>query len=323
MNDAAWAEQRKHGISASEVPAVLGISPYLTPIDIYRRKVLGPGPAQTKPEAPWLKWGRLLEPVIANAYAEETRRRLRKVPKPISHPQYKIIMGTPDRLVMGESGGVECKSAGSYAAKDQFGEPGTDEIPDHYLVQVMIYLAITGREWWDLPVLVGGHDFRIYTVRRNRQLENEIIDRVRAWWEAHIVKRVEPDMDWADESTSVYLAAKYPNNDGEIIVADPTAEVYGQALAISRSELKKTEQDKAALENHLKNLIGTADGMSGAFGKISWRKTKESEATDWKAIAQALLASMPKRKVLALTKSHTQPKPGARRFLFTPAGGLS
>src|SRR5699024_11000913 len=33
-----WAQERRNSIGASEVPAVLGLSPYATPLDVYRGK---------------------------------------------------------------------------------------------------------------------------------------------------------------------------------------------------------------------------------------------------------------------------------------------
>ena len=56
------------------------------------------------------------------------------------------------------------------------GEPGTDEIPDYYMTQVQHYLAVTGVKTADVAVLIGGNDFRIYTIEADEELQS-FVDR--------------------------------------------------------------------------------------------------------------------------------------------------
>ena len=41
------------------------------------------------------------------------------------------------------------------------GDPGTDQVPEYYVPQPMWYMGITGARYCDVPVLIGGNDFRL------------------------------------------------------------------------------------------------------------------------------------------------------------------
>src|SRR5262245_52949583 len=65
IDRAAWLEARRKGIGASEIAAVLGISPWESPFSLYWRKVNG---WDYEPSSE-MEWGTRLEPVIAEKYA--------------------------------------------------------------------------------------------------------------------------------------------------------------------------------------------------------------------------------------------------------------
>ena len=76
--------QRRLGIGASEVGAVLGLHPYQTPLDVYldKRGLVEPfaGNAYTR-------WGLKFEALIAEAYTEEAGDGLLYIPPPAGyHP---------------------------------------------------------------------------------------------------------------------------------------------------------------------------------------------------------------------------------------------
>jgi predicted phage-related endonuclease len=86
---------------------------------------------------------------------------------------------------------LECKTANPFS-RAQWGEPGSDQIPLHYLTQVTWYLAITGIERADIAVLIGNTDFRIYTILRDPELENLVLEKAHHFWYEHVLKDVPP-----------------------------------------------------------------------------------------------------------------------------------
>src|SRR3990167_9543260 len=70
--EAEWREVRRQGIGASDAPAIPGLSPWKSPIQLYADKLGLAEDGSEETEA--MRWGRRLEGVIIAAYAEETNR---------------------------------------------------------------------------------------------------------------------------------------------------------------------------------------------------------------------------------------------------------
>src|SRR6266849_2791235 len=129
-----------------------------------------------------LDLGNSLEPVIAGLYEKQTGRTLIALAPPgiWEHPKHPMLLGSPDRLVRGERRGVELKSENLF--QDKFGESGTDQVPEHYLIQCAHYMAITNYDAWDVALLHGGARFNIYTINRDLELEKAMVEQLLNWW---------------------------------------------------------------------------------------------------------------------------------------------
>lgn len=311
-------EKRKAGIGASEAAAVLGMSPYRTPLDVWMQKK---GMIETV-ETPAMRLGIRLEPVIAEMYQERTGLELIKT-STMLHPKNPVIYATPDRMIKGRKKGLEIKTANVRMA-EQWGEEGGDEIPQYYLIQCILCMAVTDLPEWDVAALIGGSDFRIYTIHRDIELETTIIERLLEWWETYMVRNQEPEID-SSESCAQYLATKYPKNFKPLKQADETAEQLLSRLAEVCYSLKSLKEQEETIKNLLKNYIGDADGVQGIAGKATWRATKDTKKIDWEGIAEMLFKLPGFKEVLEkqgltekkILKDFTTIQPGARRFLFT------
>lgn len=314
-----WLAERRRGIGGTDAAAILGLSKYATAYDVWLEK-RGEAPAQTGSTGPqW--WGRELEALIAKRYIQETGRLLIDPEQVFRHPQHPELIGTPDRFVASQSRGLEIKTASAFIA-DEWGTPGTDEVPPAYAAQVIHYMAVTGREAWDIAVLVGGSDFRIYTVTRNRALEVAVINRLLEWWHTHIVDGVRPDITGAD-STAEILARRFPRESAPVLDADAGMERWLLHLEKARDDLAVAEDRKAEAENNLKALIGEAAGVKGVRSSVSWRATRGSRRMDYRLAYEYLIDRLPeeeRRSVIEATESgFALEVPGPRRFLFSKA----
>src|SRR5690349_18206306 len=113
-----FLEQRRLGIGGSDVAPILGLSKWASPLDIYLRK-RGEQPEQDDNEA--MLWGRALEPVIRQQYAERTGRIVRVPEAALVHPQLTFARANLDG-VTDDGRVVEVKTART--AQD-WGEPGS------------------------------------------------------------------------------------------------------------------------------------------------------------------------------------------------------
>lgn len=181
-------EIRRRCVGASESAAVLGLSPFRTAADVYYEKVgdLEPG----KPNDAQMS-GIALEPVIVQWAAQELGVQVRTNCGTILHPSLPLG-ASPDGLVVSKREGVEAKMS---SMPEEWGEPGTDQIPDHYLVQTHQQMFVLGLERVWVPVLLLAYrpEWRMYCVNRNDDLGANIAQRVTAWWKQHVETRTPPD----------------------------------------------------------------------------------------------------------------------------------
>jgi len=306
-------EERKKGIGASEAATILGYNPYASPIDLWMVKK----GIKVVEENQAMRLGTKLEPIIATMYEEATGLELYS-PGTLKYKN-PIIYGTPDRFIIGKNKGVEIKTANARMAEN-WGAEGTDEVPQHYLIQCIICMAVSDFPTWDVAVLLGGQDFRIYNILRDVELENTIIDKLLAWWETYIIGDREPEID-SSASCSEYLAKKYPKNFAPLKEASPEVEVLLQKLSEVRYSLKSFEEQEEAIKNLLKNSIGDADGIQGVNWKATWKKNKDGKKIDWEGIAGELMNLLSPIEKQKLIDSFIMPVPGVRKFLFSQKKG--
>lgn len=319
MTDENWKLARRKGIGGSDAAAILGFSPWKSPMDVYLDKT---GMAE-EPDANrqfLLELGQQLEPVIARLYERETGKHLQQ-PSPAlwHHSKHPVLLGTPDRIIAGERG-VELKSENQF--QNEFGEPGTDQVPYHYLIQCAHYMALSNMPAWDVALLKSGASFAIYTIHRDLELEEFIISELLLWWESHIVAQKPPDVDSSD-AWKRYLRQKFPSNILPIKSTDSAVMDDIRRLAASRLALEHWDEEKTEIENRLKLAIGEHEGFAGDFGKLTWRKAKDSQAIDYERAFNYLAShsGIAPDMLEVMLSNFTVTRPGSRRLLFQPRKG--
>lgn len=329
-----WLRERRSGLGGTDASAILGVSPYVSEMDVWLDKR---GEAAPIPDNPRMWWGRALEPIVAHRYEVETGRKLFNPESAIyRHATHDVLIGTPDRVVIDypKGLGLDIKTAGVDQAY-KWGEAGTDDIPAQYVVQACHYMMVTGFAGWDVAVLIGGNDFRIYHVKRDPELEQTIRERLTAWWKKYMVDGATPPMSGSDGVRN-YLKHRFPRETLPMIKATRSAEEVAASLAHSREQLEKFEEDKSRAENMLKSLIGDAAGMEGDGWKVSWKATKDRNVREWETFVQRMIdlvamtltgdergnRIVAAEMVSAELDKATIQVPGGRRFLFTQAKGV-
>lgn len=304
MERSEWLALRKKCITGTDIAAICGVSPYRKPMDVYCDKL---SLVEEQPDNAAMEWGRRLENAVADKYAEDNGVELAKV----DFMTRENWMGaTPDRLIPAKKKGLEIKTAGFRTAK-LFGEPGSDQVPDTYALQVAWYMAVTDMDEWDLAVLINGSDYRVYNIKRSVRLENRLIEIATQFRERHILAQIPPPID-GSKATEDYLRAVFPRQKSEeLITATQEIEDLGVRLAAAKMTLAQYETAVAELENKLKAAIGDAPGIQGSNWKVTWKSGKDTTKTDWKCVAAALEA--PK----GVIDKYTTVTPASRRFLFT------
>jgi len=293
-------EIRAKGVGASEVAALVGLDPYRSPIDVWRKKVEG----QRSEDTQHTKRGRFLEDAILRWYASETGRQIRPSTT-ASRPDHPLVLATPDALAMDRV--VEAK-APSWRTAHEWAD---GSVPERYVTQVtqQMFVADLGRG--DVVAYLD-EQLSIVTIEYDKELAASLVDAIETFWRKYVLTRTPPPPD-ASESYSTWLKERFAKTRGEIIQADNAAEEWAHHLIVARERVEAAEAAEREARNWLQNMIGDAAGMHGSFGKISWKHNKSSQKVDWEALATELGFSAEQ-----LAK-HSHEKPGPRVFRFTPA----
>lgn len=297
---------RSKTIGGSDAAAVLGLSPFRTPLDVWMEKT---GRRKPFTENRFTRLGNLLEPIVADIYAEETGFRVRDPAMTLTHHQFGVISGTPDRIATDSdnvSRVVEVKTAWTPRSIAAWGEPGTSDVPAHYNVQGVIYMALTGLDLCDFAVFAGG-DVKRYTIHRDRVAETQLLETLASWWEAHVVRDIPPDVTGGDLDL---LKTRWASSSGVMLTATPSVEEIAAKYAAVTARLAEAEAEADALKATLQSVIADADGIEGETFRATWKFAKASARTDWEAVARAAGASR------ELIESNTKLGAASRRFLF-------
>jgi putative phage-type endonuclease len=301
-------EIRKTGIGSSEIAILAGLDPYRSSLDLYARKV---GLDDFR-DSKYMRWGRRLETVIADEYADQTGSVLAN-PGTVRCPKRPLVIATPDRVVITPATfdwrkAVEIKTASARMA-DEWGDPGTDEVPQRYVCQVAWEMAATGLPSADLAVLIAGNDFRIYHLTRDLELEEGLVELAERFWRDHVEPRRPPLETAQPQGVSDYLKRAYPRDVGPVLDADEETSALALQYAQARSARDSDAGVVEELEARIKARIADAAGIRGAWGQITWKATKDRREIDWEAIAREAGATD------EIIQKHTHAKAGARRFL--------
>lgn len=244
MDRDQWLAERSRGLGGSDAAAALGLSKWKTPYQLYLEK-RGESPPIEETEP--MRWGKILEPVIIQRYADVTGRDVRTFPNEmIWHPTLPFMFVSPDG-VSGERY-VEAKTA---RTSEQWGEPGSDEIPQEYLIQVQHALLVMKLSVADVPVLFGGSDFQVYEVPADRELQEMVQDGEADFWRR--VERGEPpDPVTLDDVQQRYGRRSVPQG----VQASPDIAALCHNLGAVKAEIKRGEELAERFEVQIKSALG-------------------------------------------------------------------
>ncbi len=305
---------RPLGLGGTDIGAILGLSPYKTPLELWSELVSREQPASR--DLIHLRFGQHAESFIASEYERATGLFTAQHSPTLFHKKHGFMFGHVDRFVLDTPDTpavvdgtitanklLECKTSSAFS-KNDWGEAGTDQVPPLYLAQCAWYLAITECQAADLAVLIGNSDFRIYTIERDMELEGLILSHAEHFWHEHVIAQIPP------EPISVQDAALlFPKESaGMSVEADEKLlkSIRSYQESTSKSQTLSSECERLKLE--ILSYMGQAEKLTHAGKTLAtWKCSKPTTRIDTKALAQAHpeIASAFTTEVL-----------GSRRFLL-------
>lgn len=266
--DPQWHERRREFVGASEVALLFGLPSFggRTIADLWWQKKYGndrewSGNASTK-------LGQRLEAAVLDA-AEE------RLGVPIIHRQHWHTKGsnavTLDGRAADSMAVVEAKTAGIIGPSRQaeFGEDGSDDAPDNYLLQVQCALMVTGAELGYLAVLIGGRGFAMFTITPQAELQAAIAAK-----SAEFLASLASDHPPFEppQLDTLKRIRRQPNK--VVAISDDLKERFDEA----KSNAKIAEETKDQIQRELLAALGDAEAGECSGGMFTYYEQSRKES---------------------------------------------
>jgi putative phage-type endonuclease len=276
-NKQEWLRERKNYLGGSDLGAICGLNPYRSALDVYLDKTSEDIACETNSA---MHWGTLLEEVIAEEYGRIIGYRVEQPSAPIIHSKYQFLGANIDRWVISTNSPyiLECKTAGFTKARE-WGDSGTDQVPESYLIQCAYYASICDVPKVDIAVLIGGQDFRIYTYERNKELEEKLIKIACNFWHNHIEKRIPPKCVNTRDTFNLF-----PESHHHEIVAESNIMDKWEQLKAARAEESKIADTIEKLKTDIQEFMRDYDVLIDNQGNViaTWKNTAPRSFFDLK-----------------------------------------
>jgi putative phage-type endonuclease len=266
-------QERKKGIGGSDAAAICGLSKWRTPLQVWEDKRGLSGPI---PDNEPMLWGRKLEPVVRQRYSDITGRVVRLPDDILKHPTHEYMLANIDGFT-DDNRGVEVKTA---AYPSGWGEPGTDDIPIGYIFQVQHYMMITAFPVFDIPVLIGGNDFRIYEVPEDKELQELLMEKEGEFW--RLVQNNIPPAPVSYED----VQRLYRHSQAKTITATGEIEGLLKELKNVRASRKDFDEREEVIQKTIMEFMKESDTLLDLAGKpiATWKSGKPAKRIDLKAL---------------------------------------
>ncbi len=286
--------QRLAGMTATDIGAVVGANPFRSPMDVFLEKI---GERPPFEETTRSRWGHKLERPIRADYEEIHQVRV-EVPGTLFHPAHPWQMATPDGLVyqlneIEPERGMEIKVHGRdalYFGNLHYGDPGSDDVPPHELLQCAWNMQVTGLPRWDLVAFLDGAPVE-YIIDRDDELNAILVEKAERFFVDHVQTGTPPEPDGSD-AWDAFLKRKWKTNTLDLIqLADaPEIEALLGPLQDARAELARLEDVRDAIQQKIKLAIGDKSGVTWKDAgrkkpsTISWKRSKSRRVVDYMAV---------------------------------------
>lgn len=277
-------------ITASKVAAILGLSPWESPRSVWHA-MHGDLPREEANEVQ--SRGHFLEPAIL-AWWRSQHADTFDWDNHTAYDQQVFHLGdwaaaTPDlsihplapperpgsgRLILDPVALVEAKSA---AHDDEWGTPGTDEIPAYYLAQVIWQMHVSGAQTCYVPMIGPRLKFAEYVVRYGAYAEDaKVIEaRMREFYDS-LAAEVPPPLD---DTVATYDAVRKVHPEIERGQSVELTSRQARDLVLWCDELKAAERSTRLAKSTVLEAMGRAQYATHAGVRIARRQPRGDDVS--------------------------------------------
>ena len=296
------APDRSRFLGGSDAAAVMGLSPWATPVELWQQKTgRAPKPEPDAAQRRRMERGHRLEPFIRDMVLSKLRDEhgmdveLVTYNERYADPEHPFLSCEIDfellltgTLLIGDTEVVfdrehingDAKSVSGFARK-KWGPIDTEDVPIEYAAQFMHGLMVTGRRYCLVAALRSFDDVDIYWTERDDETISSKRPRLVRFWVEHVLADVAPDpLDFSD------IKALFPLDNGLSVEATPEiAEAVVKLQAVKRT-IKAAEEHEAALTFAVAEFISPNSRLTFGGRDIATWKAQQQRRLDQKALQE-------------------------------------
>lgn len=247
-----WLAARRPGIGGSDIAAILGMSRWSSPYQVWLDKT---GRATEEPETWPMFRGTYDEPKLRAWFTRQTGIEVATTGtwRSVDHP---LALANPDALT-GDDGGLECKSH-SWRMGEEWDD---DQVSDGAELQSQWYAGVLGLDHWWVCAQIGDDEPLIRRIEADRALFATLVEAAERFWHDYVEADREPGLSAIDLPV---VKDRYRSVDLEATEAPDPARV--RLLLAERAAAKAAEKDAAAIaaraEAELLSILGHAEALT-------------------------------------------------------------
>lgn len=301
-----WLQARTNGIGASEVGTILGLNPFETPLQLWRRKK---GLDAPKAENFAMKAGHFLEDAVSRFYADETGCTVIKNTAEdfsILNPEKPYLRVSPDRLFWRYGVKRSDKQKSVLECKTTQMDIDEDNVPQHWFCQLQMNMGVGEYRDGALAWLTQGREFGYKDFTFNVDFFGWMVDEVEKFWTDNIIGDKEPE----PISTKDLMLKYSRHTEGKTAVADDTLAAQCRKLKSIQEELCALDAKKKEISSAIKLAMKDAEALvipDSGITIATWKSNKSSTKFDEKRFS---------RDYPELYAKYQYQKAGSRVFLL-------
>lgn len=226
-------ERRKKYLTASDLPAIFGMSSFKNAADVWLEKTLPTTPDDSSEAA---EFGNDCEDALCRFAA-------RKLGKKIIRNQWRvaengIMAATLDAISDDGEDCVEAKSSGIYnpfADLSEWGEQGTDAVPMRVLVQCYgQFISCPSLKRVNVPALLAGRSGpQWYVLNRDEVLCADLEEAALKWWNDYVVPRKSPPIPPGPSMETITRVIRTTGK--EVVIPDELVKDWREKDAVAKA----------------------------------------------------------------------------------------
>ena len=273
-------ERRKKSIGSSDMSAILGINRFKTAYDVWLEKTGKLMEVDTDAISDAADAGNRFEKSVLAWASQEMQMKLRRnvfMVAPLDLPIHAYI----DAVVIANGEPVEAKTGGLFGPLwGEWGEPGSGDVPEPYIIQAHIEMLCAEREICHMPAFLGGRGFQLYHIPLNKDLMSVITERALNFWNEYVLKDTPPP----EVAPSLHIMSRVKRTPGKRVrVSCESISNWQQADETAKEAAKRADEFKAIMlaelgDGDASEPVDIGDGLQELTFTEQERKSLDMEA---------------------------------------------